>query len=103
MGARLLLESFENAVDRERISHAWSLFGETQGRYIVTEAHSQHLVQKLAGDSGIGCCPIGWTGGETVALDTQSTRSVHEVALTDLRAAHEGFFPKLMGADAALA
>ena len=25
------------------------------------------------------------------------------VSLADLRAAHEGFFPKLMGADAALA
>jgi phosphoribosylformylglycinamidine synthase len=41
--------------------------------------------------------PIGKTGGNSVAIGGKS------VPLADLRAAHEGFFPKLMGADAALA
>ena len=49
----------------------------------------------------IFAAPIGKTGGSAdVRL---SDRGGFSVSLTDLRAAHEGFFPKLMGADAALA
>jgi phosphoribosylformylglycinamidine synthase len=101
VGARLVVETFEDQVDREKIRHAWSVFGETQSRYVVTEPHSQHLVEKLAVDSGVGCCFIGWTGGDTIAVDSQGERSLYEVPLTDLRAAHEGFLPRLMGGELA--
>jgi len=101
LGARLVVETFEDQVDREKVQHAWSMFGETQARYVVTEPHSQHLVEKLALESGVGCCFIGWTGGETVALDSYETRALSEVSLADLRAAHEGFLPKLMGGELA--
>ncbi|MEO5973327.1 MAG: phosphoribosylformylglycinamidine synthase subunit PurL [Sphingomicrobium sp.] len=100
IGARLLVESFEDRVDRERIQHAWSMFNETQARYVVTERHSQHVVEKMAEELGIGCCFIGWTGGDTIAIDSRQRRSLCEVALADLRAAHEGFFPTLMGVTA---
>ena len=103
IGARLLVEAFEDQVDRERVHHARSVFGETQGRFLVTEPLQQHLLSKLADEAGIGCCFIGWTGGRTVYLGDKQVPTRGEVALSDLRAAHEGFFPKLMGADAALA
>ncbi|MEO8546935.1 MAG: phosphoribosylformylglycinamidine synthase subunit PurL [Sphingomicrobium sp.] len=103
IGARLLLEAFEDQVDRERVQHAWSMFGENQGRYIVTEPHSHHVVEIMAAECGVGCCFIGWTGGDKIALRTADRSSRGDIPLADLRAAHEGFFPNLMGADAALA
>jgi phosphoribosylformylglycinamidine synthase len=99
IGARLVVETFEDHVDREKIQHAWSMFGETQSRFIVTEPHSQHQIEKLTVEQGVGCCFIGWTGGEAIGLDSQQTRCLCEVPLTDLRAAHEGFFPRLMGTE----
>ncbi len=59
-------------------------FGEDQGRYVVTgstDASFQNAVR------------IGTVRGGAVA----------GVSISDLRNAHEGFFPSLMGADAALA
>jgi phosphoribosylformylglycinamidine synthase subunit PurL len=52
-------------------------FGEDQGRYIVTAPKKSDIE---------GAFQIGTTGGTSVAGAT----------LTDLRAAHEGFFPALM-------
>jgi phosphoribosylformylglycinamidine synthase len=103
IGARLILEAFENEVDRERIVHAWSLFGETQGRYVVTERYDSHMVERYAIEAGVGCCFIGWTGGDMIKLRTADRTARGDVALSELRAASEGFFPRLMGSDAALA
>ncbi|MGZ2412146.1 phosphoribosylformylglycinamidine synthase subunit PurL [Sphingomonas sp. F9_3S_D5_B_2] len=102
VGARLVVETFEDRVDREKIQHAWSMFGETQSRFVVTEPYDQHLIEKLASESGVGCCFIGWTGGDSVALDSNRERSLCEVPLADLRKAHEGFFPALMGSEVPL-
>ena len=57
-----------------------SAFGEDQGRYIVTTAQAVEVP---------GAVRIGTVGGETLA----------GVPLADLRAAHEGFFPALMGSE----
>ncbi|MEO7276711.1 MAG: phosphoribosylformylglycinamidine synthase subunit PurL [Sphingomicrobium sp.] len=103
IGARLTIETFEDEVDSERFEHAWSLFGETQGRFIVTERHSQSLVERLGTEAGVHCCFIGWTGGDSIVIDSRSSGMVCESSLAELRAAHEGFLPKLMGADPALA
>ncbi len=44
------------------------------------------------------------TGGDVLTLRfVDRGVTAVEISLADLRAAHEGFFPKLMGADAALA
>ncbi|MCL6699352.1 phosphoribosylformylglycinamidine synthase subunit PurL [Sphingomonas sp. NSE70-1] len=99
IGARLMIRSFEEYVDREVIRHDWSLFGETQGRYIVTEPLDRDIVEKLAAEHGIGCCFVGWTGGETIYIGTKEAATDGEVSLTDLRAAHEGFFPALMSGE----
>jgi phosphoribosylformylglycinamidine synthase II len=59
-------------------------FGEDQGRYILAGPADAELENAVR---------IGWVAGNSVA----------GISLHDLRAAHEGFFPRLMGADAALA
>ena len=70
------------------------LFGEDQGRYLVTTPAGASI------DAG-GAVPvrrIGRTGGQSLRCD-----GMFEVAITTVRDAHEGFFPQLMGPDAALA
>ena len=59
-------------------------FGEDQGRYLLAGPADEFLENAVQ---------IGTVGGS----------SMLGVPLADLRAAHEGFFPRLMGADAALA
>jgi phosphoribosylformylglycinamidine synthase len=60
-------------------------FGEDQGRYVVTAPPSVEI-----------------EGGQKIGR-TNADGLLWGRTLADLRAAHEGFFPKLMGADAALA
>ncbi|MCZ8323186.1 MAG: phosphoribosylformylglycinamidine synthase subunit PurL [Novosphingobium sp.] len=98
VGARLELAAFESRMASEREQHAWSLFGETQARYIVTERFDTDTVEKLARDSGIRCCFIGWTGGETLALCKGETAVYPELALSTLREANEAFFRDWMEA-----
>ena len=63
---------------------AAAAFGEDQGRYIVTAPKGLPIE---------GATQIGQTGGAYIAVDLPK---VAPVALTDLRVAHEGFFPALM-------
>jgi phosphoribosylformylglycinamidine synthase len=66
---------------------AW-YFGEDQGRYLVTTSHEYRLSKALA-MLPIDYRKVGTVGGNTVL----------GVPLADLRAAHESFFPKLMGSE----
>ncbi|HET7708349.1 MAG TPA: phosphoribosylformylglycinamidine synthase subunit PurL [Sphingomicrobium sp.] len=77
------------------------LFGENQGRYLVTTKNSKALMKAMA-QAGVRGSPVGITGGDAIEDDWPDFRTF-TIPLADLRAAHEGFFPKLMGADAALA
>ena len=96
VGARLETTAFEDRVDREKINHAWSLFAENQGRYVVTESFDSDAVEQLARDAGIGCCFIGWTGGDSIAVCKGEAAIYPEVALDTLRTAHESFFKDWM-------
>ncbi len=83
-------------------------FGERQGRYLVTCCQSDEKgLLKLADDAGVHCELIGAVEHCDLRLefepDSIGTGTITSIPLTDLRAAHEGFFPALMGADAALA
>jgi phosphoribosylformylglycinamidine synthase len=51
--------------------------------------------------AGVQIEPIGRTAGQRLIFELADGDFC--VTLAELRAAHEGFFPKLMGADAALA
>ena len=78
------------------------LFGEDQGRYVVTTTDPEAL-RKRAEAAGVNAIPIGVTGGDSIGFDLIDRGGLSSVTLVDLRRAHEGFFPTLMGADAALA
>jgi phosphoribosylformylglycinamidine synthase len=96
---------------------AWPLstwFAESQGRYIVAARHGLD-VQEAAKAAGVFCRTIGSTrgkairslagGGEILGSDGKLVRfstSAVEISLADLRRAHEGFFPGLMGGEIAI-
>ena len=68
------------------------LFGEDQGRMLVTTADPDGVIA-AATKANIFAAPIGKTGGKAIAGPGFT------VSLADLRAAHEGFFPRLMGGE----
>jgi phosphoribosylformylglycinamidine synthase len=78
------------------------LFGEDQGRYVVTTKDPE-AVKAAANAAQLFTVPIGTTGGDLITFDLVGRGGRKSVSLADLRAAHEGFFPRLMGEDAALA
>src|SRR3546814_8025797 len=79
VGARLHTTAFEDLVDSEKIRHAWSLFAENQARYVVTEPIHFHVVEKLAREANVGCCFIGWTGGDTIWVGPDEATMIAEV------------------------
>ncbi len=67
------------------------LFGEDQGRYVLTVKTSDVAGVKAAAlASNVSLEEIGTTGGTAITLGGAS------VSLADLRALHEGWFPKYM-------
>jgi phosphoribosylformylglycinamidine synthase len=71
-------------------------FGEDQARYLVTTDNSDPVLRALAA-AGVPHSFLGSVEGSSVRLGDA------HVALADLQKAHEGFFPRLMGAEPALA
>jgi phosphoribosylformylglycinamidine synthase II len=64
-------------------------FGEDQGRYLVGCKDADAVIA-VAGEAGVSARRVGAMGGETLQLGTS------EVALSELRAAHEGGFARMM-------
>jgi phosphoribosylformylglycinamidine synthase II len=77
------------------LDQAW--FAEDQGLYVVTTPDLESLL-RTAFDANFASEVLGYTGGSSVTWKSRDA-----VSLADLRAAHEGFLPTLMGADGALA
>ena len=73
------------------------LFGEDQGRYVVT-TRDPDAVRAAANAAQLFAVPIGTTGGDALTFDLIDRGGPQSVSLAALRAAHEGFFPKLMDA-----
>jgi phosphoribosylformylglycinamidine synthase len=84
IGARVTLPTVANP--------AAVLFGEDQGRILVTTADRDAVVAH-ASAAAIFAAPIGTVGGDAIEGPG------FNASLADLRAAHEGFFPKLMGSE----
>ncbi|WP_267395881.1 MULTISPECIES: phosphoribosylformylglycinamidine synthase subunit PurL [unclassified Sphingomonas] len=81
---------------------ARSFFAEDQGVYVVTiNDHAMLDFLGKAHAAGVEVEPLGRTGGKRLIFERPDRDDV--VALDTLRTAHEGFFPALMGEDAALA
>jgi phosphoribosylformylglycinamidine synthase subunit PurL len=73
------------------------LFGEDQARYVVTTDNSDPMLRRLARD-GVPHLFLGSVGGDAIRLP-----GGHAVSLAELSRAHEGFFPKLMRGEPAVA
>ena len=86
-------------------SAAATAFGEDQGRFVVAvEAHPSGAMQAVgfhaeAVRAGIPCWGIGVTGGQRLRFEVNGRPGGGEISLAELRAAHEGFFPRLMGGE----
>ncbi|HEX8125408.1 MAG TPA: phosphoribosylformylglycinamidine synthase subunit PurL [Allosphingosinicella sp.] len=79
-----------------------ALFAEDQGLYVATICDNCLLTfLARAHSAGVDVQAIGRTCGSRLIFELPE--GDHAVSLADLRSAHEGFFPKLMGKDAALA
>ena len=78
------------------------LFGEDQGRYAVT-TRDPDRVREIANSAQLFRGAHRNDRRRAVTFDLVDRGGPQKVSLADLRAAHESFFPKLMGADAALA
>jgi phosphoribosylformylglycinamidine synthase II len=74
------------------------LFGEDQGRYVVT-TRDPDRVRAAANMAQLFAVPIGVTGGNALVFDLVDRGGEQSITLADLRAAHEDFFPKLMGSE----
>jgi phosphoribosylformylglycinamidine synthase len=86
----------------EPFGAAGSFFAEDQGLYVATVA--DHALLDFLGDATereIPVEPIGRTIGSRLIIELNG--GDHAVSIADLRAAHEGFFPKLMGSEGPLA
>ena len=76
-----------------------SLFGEGQGRYLVSALRDDFAaITSLATDKNVPASYLGRTGGTSVGIDQpgQQMGWAFSLPLADLRAAYEGFFPALM-------
>ena len=71
------------------------LFGEDQGRYVVTTTDRDALIARVR-EAGLIAVPIGTTGGDALAFDVVGRGGVQAATLAALRAAHEGWLPGLM-------
>jgi phosphoribosylformylglycinamidine synthase II len=74
------------------------LFGEDQGRYVVTTIDPDR-VRAIANEANLFAVPIGTTGGDALMFDLIDRGGEQSVSLSELRAAHEGFFPRLMSGE----
>ncbi len=76
---------------KEIPAHAFC-FGEDQGRYLVTLAKPKaNSLMAAANAAGVPALMLGETGGNALTL-----AGGHTISLSKLKAAHEGFLPRLM-------
>jgi phosphoribosylformylglycinamidine synthase len=80
---------------------AEQMFGEDQGRYVIAVADPEdHRVIERAKAQGLPTAWLGICGGDDIRIGDEPQRhNFGIIPLTDLRTAHEGFFPKLMGSE----
>jgi phosphoribosylformylglycinamidine synthase len=73
------------------------LFGEDQGRYVVT-TNDAAAVSARIGEAGLVAVPIGTTGGDALVFDLIDRGGPQSVSLAALREANEAFFRDWMEA-----
>jgi phosphoribosylformylglycinamidine synthase len=100
-----LASSFGAQMDYGAPTNASFLFGEGQGCYVVTlpsvdsAPKEFEAFSRLVADAGVERLQLGVVGGDHIRFESDAVKAEISVTLADLRAAHEGFFPKLMGSE----
>ena len=56
-------------------------------------------VRAIANAAQLFAIEIGTSGGDAIVIRSSATGKSEAISLSDLRAAHEGFFPSLMGSE----
>ncbi len=80
-------------------AHA-ALFGEDQGRYLLTlDAEALDALDEACADAVVAYAVVGRIGGCELLLADAGGAELCAVDLDDLRAAHEGWMPAFMGDD----
>jgi phosphoribosylformylglycinamidine synthase len=74
------------------------LFGEDQGRMVITTRWPEGA-RAIINAAQLFAIEIGTTGGDAIVIRSSATGKSQSIALSDLRAAHESFFPKLMSSE----
>ena len=78
-------------------AHA-ALFGEDQGRYLLTVAPDRlDALDEACADEAVAYAVAGRVGGCELLLTDVEGAELCAIDLTDLRAAHEGWLPAFMG------
>ena len=74
-------------------------FSEEQACFVVTAPEALAFQRAMTSENshGVTAICLGRTGGDAIRFSAQ--RIIGEAPLADLRAAHEGFFPRLMGGE----
>jgi phosphoribosylformylglycinamidine synthase subunit PurL len=78
-------------------SGAKNAFSEDQARYLVTTLIDDDRISKIAREANADCQWIGDTIGDRLTIVGEQDEIEADIPLADLRAAHEGFLPALMG------
>ena len=86
-------------LDGNVCGHPDRAFAEDQSRYVLTVPAGDERIVQMAGDAGVTCEWIGETGGSRLVWRGEQDQIEAAVSLRDLRTAHEGFFPRLMGGE----
>jgi phosphoribosylformylglycinamidine synthase subunit PurL len=76
-------------------SSAATLFGESQGRYIIATLEPETILE-MAKAAGLKARWLGATWEDDVLQLVSEHAAIAYIPLADLRAVHEGFFPALM-------
>ncbi len=83
--------------DSHGLLHA-EMFSEDQGRYIIAvDDPEDYRIVERAKEAGLSTAWLGLCGGDDIVVG-DGTTNFAVIPLADLRRAHEGFFPVLMGA-----
>ena len=78
-------------------AHA-GLFGEDQGRYLLTlDPQALDALDEAAADASVAYAVVGRVGGCELLLADADGAELCAIDLEDLRAAHEGWMPAFMG------
>ena len=92
LGATIVIDNDRDAKD-DGAGLAAMLFGEDQGRYLVTAPKGATDIERLCEGAGLDCVWIGNTGDKDLTVTSwEPDHTLAQIPLTALREASDSFF-----------